>query len=604
MKKADYVSNVNNKNLKLVHNIIYKKYFNSFKNKYNLHVINRILSNCKCHIVALFKDFLLYDDDAEFLKRYYKLYEVEKRLKKIFHYFQETSVLYPNYSPLIESKYIYYNIMKKQMIINKIENYKKKKRDESIKKKYNKLNIDDNKEIENNFFSNTIYNDILNESESFMSILFGVDNKNKNNEKKTNEKNENDKEIEEFKMIIDKIQSTEAKKKRVVDLIIGGKDKNKGINYKKPDIASNQMNSSVKFNKNKNNISYNQKIFDNLNSLFIKSMNNSTASGTNSIASIGQGQNNIDDKFKKNKYINHNNFRNSFNFKKPNKINQHYETEKKSNNSKFYKTNNCDMTKENNKNNMIMGSMDKKQGKIVYHRKVKSTIIGDYLNKAELPSNSNVINSLKIANENFASNQNKSIIKSTLYKRIKNNNSNIDINLKNSLTKIIKLPKPINAHNSSATNIKISNSNKDQVINSSKIKVNNISRFNKNENTSKNFEIQIPIISKKPKYLVKKKRSPISTKDYLSSVSVNNNSNEDIFNNEYNKTVMRSTLINSYKKPESEIKSIYVNPNMTGPYSKPKGISINKDKKYFGISAKKLFNNSNDNLKFIKEYNN
>ena len=419
MKKADYVSNDNNKNLKLVHNIIYKKYFNTFKNKYNLHVINRILSNCKCHIVALFKDFLLYDDDAEFLKRYYKLYEVEKRLKKIFHYFQETSVLYPNYSPLIESKYIYYNIMKKQMIINKIENYKKKKRDESIKKKYNKLNIDDNKEIENNFFSNTIYNDILNESESFMSILFGVDNKNKNNEKKTNEKNENDKEIEEFKMIIDKIQSTEAKKKRVVDLIIGGKDKNKGINYKKPDIASNQMNSSVKFNKNKNNISYNQKIFDNLNSLFIKSMNNSTASGTNSIASIGQGQNNIDDKFKKNKYINHNNFRNSFNFKKPNKINQHYETEKKSNNSKFYKTNNCDMTKENNKNNMIMGSMDKKQGKIVYHRKVKSTIIGDYLNKAELPSNSNVINSLKIANENFASNQNKSIIKSTLYKRIK-----------------------------------------------------------------------------------------------------------------------------------------------------------------------------------------
>ena len=600
MKKTNYVSNDIDKNLKLVHNIMYKKYFKNVKNKYNLYVINRILSNCKCHIVALFKDFLLYDDDAEFLKRYYKSYEVEKRLKKIFHYFEETSVLYPNYSPLIESKYIYYNIMKKQMIINKIENYKKKKRNESIKKKYNKLNIDDNKEKENNFFSNTIYDDILNESESFMSILFGVDSKNKNNEKKINEKNENDKEIEEFKIIIDQIQSTEAKKKRVVDLIIGGKDKNKGINYKKPDIAKSTMSSSVKFDKNKNN----QKIFNNSNSLFIKSMNNSTASGTNSIISIGQGQNNIDDKFKKNKFINNNNFRNSFNYKRHNKISQYYETEKKNNNSKFYKANNCDMAKENNKNNMIMGSTDKKQGRIVYHRKVKSTIIGDYLNKAELPSNSNVINSLKIANENFASNQNKSIIKSTLYKKIKNNNSNIDINLKNSLTKIIKLPKPINAHNSSATNIKISNSNKDQIINSSNIKVNNISRFNKNINTSKNIEIQIPIISKKPKYLVKKKRSPISTREYLSSVSINNNSNEDIFNNEYNKTAMKTTLFKSYKKPESEIKSIYVNPNMTGPYSKPKGISINKDKKYFGISAKKLFNNSNDNLKIVKEYNN
>lgn len=600
MKKTNYVSNDIDKNLKLVHNIMYKKYFKNVKNKYNLYVINRILSNCKCHIVALFKDFLLYDDDAEFLKRYYKSYEVEKRLKKIFHYFEETSVLYPNYSPLIESKYIYYNIMKKQMIINKIENYKKKKRNESIKKKYNKLNIDDNKEKENNFFSNTIYDDILNESESFMSILFGVDSKNKNNEKKINEKNENDKEIEEFKIIIDQIQSTEAKKKRVVDLIIGGKDKNKGINYKKPDIGKSTMSSSVKFDKNKNN----QKIFNNSNSLFIKSMNNSTASGTNSIISIGQGQNNIDDKFKKNKFINNNNFRNSFNYKRHHKISQYYETEKRNNNSKFYKANNCDMAKENNKNNMIMGSTDKKQGRIVYHRKVKSTIIGDYLNKAELPSNSNVINSLKIANENFASNQNKSIIKSTLYKKIKNNNSNIDINLKNSLTKIIKLPKPINAHNSSATNIKISNSNKDQIINSSNIKVNNISRFNKNINTSKNIEIQIPIISKKPKYLVKKKRSPISTREYLSSVSINNNSNEDIFNNEYNKTAMKTTLFKSYKKPESEIKSIYVNPNMTGPYSKPKGISINKDKKYFGISAKKLFNNSNDNLKIVKEYNN
>ena len=45
----------------------------------------------------------------------------------------------------------------------------------------------------------------------------------------------------------------------------------------------------------------------------------------------------------------------------------------------------------------MMGSTDKKQDKIIYHRKVKSTIIGDYLNKAELPSNSNVINSLKIS---------------------------------------------------------------------------------------------------------------------------------------------------------------------------------------------------------------
>ena len=603
MKKAHFVSNDINSNLKLVNNIMYTKYFKSNKNKYNLYIINHILSNSKCHIVVLFKDFLLYDDDAEFLKRYYKLYEVEKRLTKIFHYFQETSVLYPNYSPLIESKYIYYNIMKKQMIINKIENYKKKVRNDNIKKKFNKINIDDNKEKEDNFFSSTIYDDILNESESFMSILFGIDNKNKNNEKKINDKNDNDKEIEEFKMIIDNIQSTETKKKRVVDLILGRKDKNKGINYKKSDIAWSTMSSSVKFNKNKNNINISQKIINNSNSLFFKSMNNSTASGTNSIISTGQGQNNIEDKFKKNKYINNSNFRNSLNFKKTNKINQYYEIEKKNNNRKFIKNNNYDAAKENNKNNIMMSSTDKRQGKIVYHRKVKSTIIGEYLNKADLPSNSNVINSLKIANENFASNQNKSNIKTTLYKRIKNSNSNNDINLKNSLTKIIKLSKPINVHNSSAINIKISNSSKDQLINSPNIKGNNICRFSKIDNTSKNIEIQIPIISKRTKYIVKKKRSPITTREYLTSVSINNNSNEDIFNSAYNKTVMKRTLFKSYKIPENEIKSIYVNPNMTGPYSKPKGISINKEKKFFGITAKRLFNNSNDNLNIVKEYN-
>ena len=35
-----------------------------------------------------------------------------------------------------------------------------------------------------------------------------------------------------------------------------------------------------------------------------------------------------------------------------------------------------------------------------------------------------------------------------------------------------------------------------------------------------------------------------------------------------------------------------MNPNFTGPYSKPK--CLYKDKKYNGISTKKLFSNSND----------
>ena len=105
---------------------LYKNYFDNIPNKYNSLIINSILLNRKSHLVSQFKDYLLYDDSAEFLKRFYNSNESSTRIKKISHFFNETSVLYPNYSSLIESKYIYSNIIKKQMIIIKQENYKKK----------------------------------------------------------------------------------------------------------------------------------------------------------------------------------------------------------------------------------------------------------------------------------------------------------------------------------------------------------------------------------------------------------------------------------------------------------------------------------------------
>ena len=63
-----------------------------------------------------------------------------------------------------------------------------------------------------------------------------------------------------------------------------------------------------------------------------------------------------------------------------------------------------------------------------------------------------------------------------------------------------------------------------------------------------------------------------------------------LFNNVINDT--SNSIFNTYRKPENGYKLIYVNPNFTGPYSKPK--CLYKDKKYNGISAKKLFSNSND----------
>jgi hypothetical protein len=47
-----------------------KKYLTS-KEYYNAKIINDIIYNEQTHIVSVFKDYLIYDDISEFLKRFY-----------------------------------------------------------------------------------------------------------------------------------------------------------------------------------------------------------------------------------------------------------------------------------------------------------------------------------------------------------------------------------------------------------------------------------------------------------------------------------------------------------------------------------------------------
>ena len=95
------------------------------------------------------------------------------RVKKLSKYYKEISILYPNYSPLIQSKCLYSNIIKKQFIINKQENNKKKKKNYNIKKHYYDEKNENEYICNQKFFNSIIYNDILNENESFISILLG-----------------------------------------------------------------------------------------------------------------------------------------------------------------------------------------------------------------------------------------------------------------------------------------------------------------------------------------------------------------------------------------------------------------------------------------------
>jgi len=433
-----------------------------------------------------------------------------------------------------------------------------------------------------------------------MNLLFGVDNKNKEIGKikkdKINVKKKYE-DIDDVIKIIDIIEKNEdisINNNFIEDIVMDNEvDLNNKHYYKKmPEITTN-----ISKRNKKNN-------FSNINHSNNKTNENisySNISNSNISNSI------IFNKYKKN---NNNNNKNSIKVDRD-KVN------KISSQINIFNNNDASSKENNNNINSIYGKQDifnantnayANSNKIVYHRKVKSTLIGNYLNKLELPSNSNVVNLLKFANETYAENTNKNSVRASLYKGVKYKNKNI----RNSISKIINLPKSKMLGNNilSAKNIKNSNSNisltnRTEIISNQGPEMPNstLSRFTKIQKIAKKIEI-----SKKSKnnyFGIKKRGSPLSTRNYTSIISFyenmnknNNNknisnSNRNIFNSiNSNSIAPNNSVFYSSKKPENGFKSIYVNPNFTGPYSKPK--CIYKDKKLNGLSARKLFNKSNE----------
>ena len=538
--------------LQLCQKNLYKYYSKKITSKYNLLTINSILSNRKCHLVSIFKDYLLFDDMSEFYKRFYKRNESNIKIKKLSKYHKDTSIIYPNYSPLIESKYMYSNIIKKQVLINKQENYKKKVKYNMLKKHYQEKNDNDNNINGKNFFNSTIYNDILNESESFVSLLFGIEKKNQANKKKNITDNEKD--MEELIKIIDIIENNEAISKKM-----------------------EIVNKDIENTSNRDNIKNSQKI---------------TVTGLK--------------KYNKEFINNHRNILNNINSSKTNKNKKSFKNIikiEKLNKKLIENHKNNEASKENNN---YTNSIDIKPDltgiqKTIYHRKINSTLIGDYLNKLELPSNSNVINMLKNANETYADNMNKNSKRSILYQTMKSTNG---FEAKNSTNKITNLPKDIQKNPlkdiKGYNPINIFENNSGILVGQK----NSISRnVNKLEKISKKIEI-IKLYKKSNFFDANNKRnSPVSLSNRNNSLislyeknknSITNNTinNGNIFNN-INNNDTSNYIYSTYKKPENGFKSIYVNPNFTGPYTKPKCLFY-KDKKYNCISAKKLFSSTTD----------
>ena len=184
------------------------------ENYYNSRMINDIIYNEKSHIVSLFKDNLIIDDCSEFLKRYYTTDESQLRLPRFFEYHETYSRIYPNYTAIPESKYIYKNIHKKQKIIDQQQNMEM-----SVEKKNHKRRGKDSKCNNNNnnydkqVFSTEVCYSLANDS-SLMRSIFGLakkrhkasSNKNINSERDNNNGNASVNEVEKLINIIDKHQ--------------------------------------------------------------------------------------------------------------------------------------------------------------------------------------------------------------------------------------------------------------------------------------------------------------------------------------------------------------------------------------------------------------
>ena len=156
--------------IKSIENLARLHFLNKYakpESYYNSIIIEHIIHNEPGHIVAEFKDFLILGDINEFLQNYYKTKESKYILPKIFEYYINCSVIFPNYVILPESQYIYKNIQKKQKVIDIQQEQEDK--EEKIKKGVMKM------EKKEDIFTTQILDSILNQTDtSGIKQYFGV----------------------------------------------------------------------------------------------------------------------------------------------------------------------------------------------------------------------------------------------------------------------------------------------------------------------------------------------------------------------------------------------------------------------------------------------
>ena len=241
---------------------------------YNSKMINDILRNEQTHYVEEFKEYLLYEDYNEFIRQYYGKTLISIKLRKILNFYEKFSKIYPNYTVLRESKYLYKNIKRKQKVINQINKNRNKE------KKINSSNTDISKTNSNN---NYLYNKTIFDSKVINSIYTGHNtptiNRNKELINKINDDNDNDSIYEFINRISfyekkgkNKIGKHNIKKNEKSDFSLNNIKKERSNNFKKISKllfntsnlnSNNNMNNSNSLLKNKIKFEFKNNILDN-----------------------------------------------------------------------------------------------------------------------------------------------------------------------------------------------------------------------------------------------------------------------------------------------------------------------------------------------------
>jgi hypothetical protein len=118
----------------VIRNNLEQKYLTS-REYYNTKIINDVIYNENTHIVSVFKDYLIFDDVSEFLKRQYVIAEARKRMPKVIEFYETYSKVFPNYVNLPENKFMFKNIERKQLYWDSKQQFLMEQEERNTKKK-------------------------------------------------------------------------------------------------------------------------------------------------------------------------------------------------------------------------------------------------------------------------------------------------------------------------------------------------------------------------------------------------------------------------------------------------------------------------------------